>query len=117
MSILVAETPQHGTVDLWLLLLLADLGARRYDAVQKLLRKKFAEGHADHNWLDRAFATHPVRVCYSHALLVQFAQQSSSIDVSLTSATHVACCILLQLFVITGPEVCEHKRRRSASLH
>ena len=66
-----AETQQHGTVDLWLLLLLADLGARRCDAVQKLLKKKFSEGHADHMWLDGAFAAHPVRICHSCAASVQ----------------------------------------------
>lgn len=42
-------------------MLLAGLGARRTDAVRKLLKKKIAEGHADHVWLDKAIATHPVR--------------------------------------------------------
>ena len=41
-------------------MLLAGLAARRCDAVHKLLKKKFAEGHADHAWLDEAIATHPV---------------------------------------------------------
>lgn len=59
--VICSEVEQHGSIDVWLLMLLAGLGTRRCEAVRKLLKKKFTEGHADHAWLTRAIANHPVR--------------------------------------------------------
>lgn len=59
--VICSEAEQHGSIDVWLLMLLAGLGTRRCEAVRKLLKKKFAEGHAHHAWLTGAIANHPVR--------------------------------------------------------
>lgn len=56
----VADPEQHVSIDLWLLLLLVGLGAKRSEAVHKLLRKKFTEGHVDNTWLDKAVIGHQV---------------------------------------------------------
>jgi len=69
---------QHVSIDLWLLLLLVGLGAKRSEAVHKLLRKKFTEGHVDNSWLDKAVIGH--QVCSS-------------------TAKHPCCCILPALFL------------------
>lgn len=63
-----AGAEEHGAVDLWLLMLLASLGGRRCEAVQKLLKKKFTDGHAGHTWLDSAFAAHPVGLLCQQSL-------------------------------------------------
>ena len=56
----IADPGQHESVDLWLLLLLAGLGGKRCEAVHKLLKKKFTEGHVDNSWLDRGTVGHQV---------------------------------------------------------
>ncbi|DBA96744.1 TPA: hypothetical protein ACH3X1_015586 [Trebouxia sp. C0004] len=54
----LTDPEQHVSIDLWLLLLLVGLGAKRSEAVHKLLRKKFTEGHVDNTWLDKAVISH-----------------------------------------------------------
>ncbi|KAA6418674.1 MAG: hypothetical protein FRX49_11327 [Trebouxia sp. A1-2] len=54
----LTDPEQHVSIDLWLLLLLVGLGAKRSEAVHKLLRKKFTEGHVDNTWLDKAVIGH-----------------------------------------------------------
>jgi hypothetical protein len=58
--LLFADPEQHVSIDLWLLLLLVGLGAKRSEAVHKLLKKKFTEGHVDNTWLDKAVIGHQV---------------------------------------------------------
>ena len=92
-----AEAEQHGSIELWLLMLLAGLAARRCDAVHKLLKKKFAEGHADHAWLDEAIATHPVSpllLCIpplnNRLVCVDYLDA-----LTLSSATWMVACVIL----------------------
>ena len=59
-ALLFADPEQHVSIDLWLLLLLIGLGAKRSEAMHKLLRKKFTEGHVDNTWLDKAVIGHQV---------------------------------------------------------
>lgn len=59
-NLFLADPEQHVSIDLWLLLLLVGLGAKRSEAVHKLLRKKFTEGHVDNTWLDKAVIGHQV---------------------------------------------------------
>lgn len=47
-------------LDLWLLLVLLTLGAERRKASEALLRRKFAEGHAEPGWLRKGIVGHEV---------------------------------------------------------
>ena len=79
-ALLCADPEQHVSIDLWLLLLLVGLGAKRSEAVHKLLRKKFTEGHVDNSWLDKAVIGH--QVCSS-------------------TAKHPCCCCILPALFFT----------------
>ena len=47
-------------LDLWLLLVLLTLGAERRKAAETLLRRKFAERHAEPGWLRKGIEGHEV---------------------------------------------------------
>ena len=54
------EPGAHAVLDLWLLLVLLTLGAERRKAAETLLRRKFAEGHAEPGWLRKGIEGHEV---------------------------------------------------------
>ena len=55
---LLAEPREHQTVDLWALLAMPGISTQRAKAVQALLKRKFAEGHATNAWLQGALLQH-----------------------------------------------------------
>ena len=89
---MIAGPGQHESVDLWLLLLLAGLGGKRCEAVHKLLKKKFTEGHVDNSWLDRGTVGHQVcsAASLSHLASVGMEPRSSRTAGGASAAVTIA---------------------------
>ena len=47
-------------MDLWALLAMPSISTQRAKAVQSLLKRKFADGHAGHAWLKKGLLRHEV---------------------------------------------------------
>lgn len=89
------EPDAHRILDLWLLLVMLTLGADRRKSAEAILRRKFADGHADAAWLRRAITGHERVMLEFFPQLLSLAQQllrNTSVPVQGTGV-ELFCCL------------------------